>query len=109
MKLFAGITSNVAPGQDRGSIQAVRNMVRTHIANQNTLILLTITMRGTFWSSFVLNSTNISVICTDDIDNQGAADLAHIADSSRSRTIGYLSHHTSRLSDVVHLVSLQVF
>ncbi|THH23246.1 hypothetical protein EUX98_g7932, partial [Antrodiella citrinella] len=69
---LAGIISYVAQGQDRGNIEAVKNMVKTHIANENTLILLTITMR-------------------DDIDNQGAADLAHLADPTGSRTIGVLT------------------
>jgi len=50
----------------------VKNMVETHIANDNTLILLTITMR-------------------DDINNQGAALLAKLADPSGSRTIGVLT------------------
>ncbi|TCD67241.1 hypothetical protein EIP91_000370 [Steccherinum ochraceum] len=64
-----GIISNVAPGEDRAMIDVVKNMVKTHIANENTLVLLTITMR-------------------DDIDNQGAADLARLADPTGSRTIG---------------------
>ena len=42
---YAGIISNVAKGDDRGNIDAVRNMVSKHIQG-NTLILLTITMRG---------------------------------------------------------------
>ena len=46
-KGYAGIISNVAKGEDRGSIDAVRNMVSKHIQG-NTLILLTITMRGRF-------------------------------------------------------------
>ncbi|KAI0078419.1 hypothetical protein K474DRAFT_1744981 [Panus rudis PR-1116 ss-1] len=66
-----GLISNVAPGEDRSSIDAVRNMVREHIQG-NTLILLTITMR-------------------DDIDNQGAADLAHSEDPEGARTIGVLT------------------
>lgn len=41
-----GLISNVALGEDRGNIEAVRRMVREHIQGQ-TLILLTITMRGT--------------------------------------------------------------
>ena len=40
-----GIISNVANGEDRGNIEAVKNMVKEHIQG-NTLILLTITMRG---------------------------------------------------------------
>lgn len=43
--MFLGIISNVASGEDRGNIEAVRNMVAEHIKG-NTLILLTITMRG---------------------------------------------------------------
>jgi len=66
-----GIISNVAPGQDRSMIDVVRNMTRDHIKG-NTLILLTITMR-------------------DDIDNQGAADLAHTEDPQGLRTIGVLT------------------
>ncbi|KAJ3486023.1 hypothetical protein NLI96_g4541 [Meripilus lineatus] len=42
-----GLISNVALGEDRGNIEAVRRMVREHIQGQ-TLILLTITMRGTY-------------------------------------------------------------
>jgi len=52
-------------------IDVVRNMTRDHIKG-NTLILLTITMR-------------------DDIDNQGAADLAHTEDPQGLRTIGVLT------------------
>lgn len=66
-----GIISNVASGEDRGNIEAVRNMVAEHIKG-NTLILLTITMR-------------------DDIDNQGAAHLAQLEDEKGSRTIGVLT------------------
>ncbi|EKM56257.1 uncharacterized protein PHACADRAFT_140877 [Phanerochaete carnosa HHB-10118-sp] len=66
-----GIISNVAEGEDRGNIDAVRNMVSKHIQG-NTLILLTITMR-------------------DDIDNQGAAYLARLADEGGLRTIGVLT------------------
>ncbi|GJE98371.1 P-loop containing nucleoside triphosphate hydrolase protein [Phanerochaete sordida] len=66
-----GIISNVANGEDRGNIDAVRNMVSKHIQG-NTLILLTITMR-------------------DDIDNQGAAHLARLADEEGLRTIGVLT------------------
>lgn len=40
-----GIISNVAAGEDRGNIEAVKHMVNEHIQG-NTLILLTITMRG---------------------------------------------------------------
>ena len=51
----AGIISNVASGDDRGNIDAVKNMVKEHIKG-NTLILLTITMRGTscygWWTVF---------------------------------------------------------
>ncbi|THG95428.1 hypothetical protein EW026_g6225 [Hermanssonia centrifuga] len=63
-----GIISNVAKGEDPGNIEAVKSMVREHIKG-NTLILLTITMR-------------------DDIDNQGAAFLAHEEDEKGLRTIG---------------------
>lgn len=66
-----GIIANVAQGEDRGNIEAVRNMVAKHIQG-NTLILLTITMR-------------------DDIDNQGAAHLARLADEGGQRTIGVLT------------------
>ena len=41
-----GIIAAVGPGEDRGIIDVIRNMVKTHILNDNTLILLTITMRG---------------------------------------------------------------
>lgn len=40
-----GIISNVAPGEDRGNIDLVRNLVTEHIQG-NCLILLTLTMRG---------------------------------------------------------------
>ncbi|KAJ3559503.1 hypothetical protein NM688_g304 [Phlebia brevispora] len=66
-----GIISYVADGEDRGSIEAIKNMVTTYIQG-NTLILLTITMR-------------------DDIDNQGAALLAKEADEYGLRTIGVLT------------------
>lgn len=66
-----GIISNVAPGEDRSYIAVVKEMVRSHIKG-NTLILLTITMR-------------------DDIDNQGAADLAHTEDPLGEHTIGILT------------------
>ncbi|KAJ3559507.1 hypothetical protein NM688_g311 [Phlebia brevispora] len=66
-----GIISNVASGEDRGNIEAVKSMVKEHIKG-NTLILLTITMR-------------------DDIDNQGAAFLAHEEDEKGLRTIGVLT------------------
>ncbi|KAF7797716.1 hypothetical protein EIP86_008916 [Pleurotus ostreatoroseus] len=65
-----GIISNVAAGEDRGNIEAVKRMVEDHIQG-NTLILLTITMR-------VNGSRNAAT--PDDIDNQGAAFLAKEAD-----------------------------
>ncbi|CAL1705006.1 unnamed protein product [Somion occarium] len=71
-----GIISHVAPGEERASITAVRDMVQKHIQG-DTLILLTITMR-------------------DDLNNQGAADLAHSEDVTGKRTIGrysLLPHH----------------
>ncbi|KAH8091801.1 P-loop containing nucleoside triphosphate hydrolase protein [Cristinia sonorae] len=58
--------------EDRGNIDIVKNMVKRHISNDNTLILLTITMR-------------------DDINNQGAVDLARLADPTGSRTLGVLT------------------
>lgn len=45
IRMLLGIISNVASGEDRGNIEAVRSMVAEHIKG-NTLILLTITMRG---------------------------------------------------------------
>ena len=45
MKSCASIISNVANGDDRANIDAICNMVSKHIQG-NTLILLTITMRG---------------------------------------------------------------
>ncbi|KAL4246136.1 hypothetical protein ABKN59_008971 [Abortiporus biennis] len=66
-----GIIQNVAPGEDRNNITAVRKMVEDHIKG-DTLILLTITMR-------------------DDIDNQAAADLARKEDPQGLRTIGVLT------------------
>ena len=44
--LRAGIISTVDQGEDKANIDAVRAMVEEHIEG-NTLILLTITMRGT--------------------------------------------------------------
>ena len=43
---LAGIISTVDKGEDKQNITAVRSMVKEHIQG-NTLILLTITMRGT--------------------------------------------------------------
>lgn len=83
-----GIISNVAKGEDRGNIDAVRNMVSKHIQG-NTLILLTITMRGECQSlSNTVCLPTVSLL--DDIDNQGAAHLARLADEDGLRTIGLI-------------------
>ncbi|KAG8885743.1 hypothetical protein FRB98_001655 [Tulasnella sp. 332] len=66
-----GIISNVAPGEDRGNIDLVRNLVTEHIQG-NCLILLTLTMR-------------------DDLENQSAAFLAKQVDPKGRRTIGVLT------------------
>ncbi|KAG8903486.1 hypothetical protein FRB99_003229 [Tulasnella sp. 403] len=66
-----GIISNVAPGEDRGNIDLIRNLVMDHIQG-NCLILLTLTMR-------------------DDIENQSAAFLAKQVDPKGRRTIGVLT------------------
>ncbi|KAG8993005.1 hypothetical protein FRB94_011150 [Tulasnella sp. JGI-2019a] len=66
-----GIISNVAPGEDRGNIELVRNLVTEHIQG-NCLILLTLTMR-------------------DDLENQSAAFLAKQVDPKGRRTIGVLT------------------
>lgn len=62
-------------------------MVNTYINNENTLILLAITMKGEYFLLRQGTSWQIKRI-EDDIDNQGAADLARLADPNGSRTIG---------------------
>lgn len=57
---MAGIISNVASGDDRGNIEAVKTMVKEHIKG-NTLILLTITMRGK--SSTLIENRTLLLIC----------------------------------------------
>ncbi|TCD67244.1 hypothetical protein EIP91_000373 [Steccherinum ochraceum] len=64
-----GIIRHTERPEDIGMIAVVENMVRSHISEKNTLILLTITM-------------------SDDINNQGAASLAHEVDPAGSRTLG---------------------
>lgn len=84
LKVSTGIIANVAEGDDRGNIEAVKQMVTRHIQG-NTLILLTITMRGVFSLQCDLDKCSNPL---DDIDNQGAAHLARIEDKDGLRTIG---------------------
>ncbi|KAK7693683.1 hypothetical protein QCA50_003253 [Cerrena zonata] len=67
-----GIITNTGDQENRSDIQTVRDMVESHSSKADTLILLTVTMR-------------------DDINNQGAADLARQVDGVGERTIGVLT------------------
>ncbi|KAG8916495.1 hypothetical protein FRC02_003800 [Tulasnella sp. 418] len=66
-----GIVSNIAPREDRHSIDLIRNLVQEHIKG-NCLILLAFTVG-------------------DDIENQRAAFLTKQADPQGCRTIGVLT------------------
>lgn len=71
----------------------MQELVREHISG-NTLILLTITMRGPSFSSATHNSEEIETFA-DDIENQSAAFLAKQADPDGLRTIGPPIHQNS--------------
>ncbi|CAO1614997.1 unnamed protein product [Sympodiomycopsis kandeliae] len=67
-----GIITNVAEGESLGDVQLIEQLVRTTIAKQNTVILLTIN-------------------ASDDIQNQSGFKLAREADPHGKRTIGVLT------------------
>ena len=66
-----GLITNAGDEGEESDIQDVQNMVTSYMGG-NTLILLTLTMRGENLTTHMLRETVLIIMFLDDINNQGA-------------------------------------